>query len=138
MSGRPIPSTWDDVEKWLRDATLAEFDPVPVAVVKPKQTGAYECIVIRADLQQRVTQLSRYVRIGVQGWSVNKAGESRLAEAKRLAADFGAHLEVLLNDYTRSGPFLAAEVDSGPVRVKDSTSGLEYAYLTVLAEVHAA
>lgn len=138
MSSLSIPSRWDRPEEWLLTATRPEVAPIKVNTVKQPATGAHQAIVIRADLQQRLTQVSRYVRIGVQGWAVTAAKRGDYPAAAEIAGDYGALLEQLLNNPSTSGPFLAAEVDSGPVRVRDEESGIEYAYLTILAEIHSA
>jgi hypothetical protein len=99
--------------------------------LKPKTTGAYKHFLIRADLQNRVTPISRYCRVGVQAWSVRADGTANLADAFALAATFGEWLE----SQSGSSIILNAEIDSGPMRVKDDIQNLEYAYVTLLLEV---
>lgn len=132
MPGQSIPFTSPDVEAWLITTFGATFSGAPVRNVKPKQgTGAYSCIVIRADLQNRVTPISRYCRVGVQGWKVRADGTADLAGARQLAADYAAAIE----GAPRAGILLEAEVDAGPYRVVDTESGVEYQYVTLLLEL---
>lgn len=134
MAGQQIPTAAVDVERLLVDLLDPHGDApdvVPVRNVKPAQAAPYRCAVIRADLLNRVTKLSRYCRIGVQGWAVREDGSADLAAANRLAAEVAGAIE----QHAGTGWLLAAEVDAGPYRVTDTPSGIEYAYTTVLAEV---
>lgn len=98
--------------------------------VRPEKVKPYRLLVIRADLQQKVTPISRYCRLGVQGWSVRADGTSDLADAFDLTSEATAWLERNL-----SGVILSADVESGPSRVTDPVTRLEYQYSTVLLEV---
>lgn len=126
-----IPSTSPDVEKHLIMKINTASLGAKAYNLKPKTTGAYKHFIIRADLQNRVTPLSRYCRVGVQAWSVRTDGTSNLEDAFNLAAALGTWLE------SQSGAeiILKAEVDSGPMRVMDDIQHLEFSYLTVLLEV---
>lgn len=118
-----------DVDAVVRDV----LDPVEdTYLVKPEKAGAYRLLVSRADLQGRVTPLSRYCRVGVQAWSVRADGTSDLGDAFDLCAQAGAALEDAQN---HSRVILSAEVQSGPSRVVDDVTRLEYQYLTALLEV---
>lgn len=132
---RNIPTQWDDIEAWLITTLTPLMAPVVVRNVKPKQTAPYKALVVGADLQGRVTPISRYCRVRLQGWSVRADGTTDLADARTIAAAAGAHLEALPR---ASSPLIHAEVDAGPYRVTDPISGLEYQYVTVLCEVRAA
>ncbi len=131
MPGQSIPSAAPDVEAWLIATLGPTFSGAPVRNVKPKQTGAYSCVVIRADLQNRVTPVSRYCRIGVQGWKVRADSTADLSGARELCAGFARAVE----SAPRAGILLEAEIDAGPYRVIDSTSGIEYQYATLLLEL---
>lgn len=98
---------------------------------KPDATGAYKHFVVAADLQGRVTPISRYCRVRVQGWSVRANGTVDLADAFSLTRKFGEWLEGLAGQ----GIILSAEVDSGPMRVKDDVQRLEFSYLMAFLEV---
>ena len=63
------------------------------ALVKPEKAKPYRVLVSRADLQGRVTPLSRYCRVGVQAWSVRADGTADLGDAFDLCAAAGAALE---------------------------------------------
>ena len=102
------------------------------ALVKPEKAKPYRVLVSRADLQGRVTPLSRYCRVGVQAWSVRADGTADLGDAFDLCAAAGAALEASLNT---SSVVLAAEIQSGPSRVADDVTRIEYQYMTVLLEV---
>lgn len=98
--------------------------------MRPERAKPYRLLVVRADLQQKVTPISRYCRVGVQAWSVRVDGSSDLGDAFDLAAEAGAWLERNV-----SGVILSADVQSGPSRVTDDVSRLEFQYLTALLEV---
>lgn len=132
MPGQAIPTTSPDVEAWLITTFGASVSGAPVRTIKPKQGSVgYSCIVVRADLQNRITPISRYCRLGVQGWKVSSAGAADLAGARQLAADYSRAIE----SAPRAGILLDAEVDAGPYRVVDSESGIEYQYVTLLLEL---
>lgn len=101
-------------------------------LVKPEIAKPYRVLVSRADLQQRVTPLSRYCRVGVQAWSVRADGTADLGDAFDLCAAAGAALEAAPNT---SSVVLSAEIQSGPARVADDVTRIEYQYMTVLLEV---
>lgn len=101
-------------------------------LVKPEIAKPYRVLVSRADLQQRVTPLSRYCRVGVQAWSVRADGTADLGDAFDLCAAAGAALEAAPNT---SRVVLSAEIQSGPSRVADDVTRIEYQYMTVLLEV---
>lgn len=98
--------------------------------IKPERAEPYRLFVVRADLQQKVTPISRYCRVGVSAWSVRGDGTSDIGDAFDLAAAGNAWLE---NNVT--GVILSADVESGPSRVTDPVTRLEYLYSTVLLEV---
>lgn len=98
--------------------------------VKPERSKPYRLFVVRADLQQKVTPISRYCRVGVQAWSVRADGSADLGDAFDLAAAGNAWFENSV-----AGVVLSADVESGPSRVTDPVSRLEYLYSTVLLEV---
>ena len=102
------------------------------ALVKPELAKPYRVLVPRADLQGRVTPLSRYCRVGVQAWSVRSDGSANLPDAFDLCAAAGAALEAAPNT---SSVILSAEIQSGPSRVADDVTRIEYQYMTVLLEV---
>lgn len=140
MAGQSIPSTAPDVEAWLIQTFAAAVSPAIVRNVKPplklpsgatNPDAAKDQVIIRADLQNRATPISRYCRVGVQGWKVRADGTADLAGAFALAATFGQAVERA----ERAGLLLEAEIDGGPYRVRDTTTGVEYAYLTLLLEV---
>lgn len=101
-------------------------------LVKPEIAKPYRVLVSRADLQQRVTPLSRYCRVGVQAWSVREDGTADLGDAFDLCAAAGAALE---SAPSSSSVVLSAEIQSGPARVADDVTRIEYQYMTVLLEV---
>lgn len=131
--GRSIPTRWERLEPWLLDALRDALD-VSVDTVKPADLKPYKGIVIAAYLGQRVTPISRYARIGIQGWSVNNAGQPNRPDAQRLVLAAAEALEELDPD---GEPLLAAELDTGPDIVNDDISGIDFAYGVVLAEIHA-
>lgn len=132
-----IPVAFEDAEAWLLD--IGAFHGVPVKNLKPKDLEPpCSVIVLRVDPQNKITPLSRYVRIAASVHVVTAAGEADMPTARQLALDYGAFLEHLMNTPLLSGPFLDGQVDSGPVRAVDPDTGLHFAYLTFVAEQHAA
>lgn len=98
--------------------------------IKPEREKPFRFFVIRADLQQKVTPISRYCRVGISTWSVRRDGTSDIGDAFDLAASGNAWFE---NNV--AGLVLSADVESGPSRVTDPVTKLEYLYSTVLLEV---
>lgn len=112
---------------------LAVLRPVErTELIKPDLSNPYRVLVSRADLQQRVTPLSRYCRVGVQAWSVRPDGTADLGDAFDLCAAAGEALESSPNTFPI---ILSAEIQSGPARVADDVTRIEYQYMTVLLEV---
>lgn len=118
-----------DVEAVVKGVLSAVEDTY---LVKPERSGAYRLLVSRADLQGRVTPLSRYCRVGVQAWSVRSDGTADLGDAFDLCAAAGAAIEASPD---HSSVILAAEIQSGPSRVADDVTRIEFQYMTVLLEV---
>lgn len=132
---RPIPTSWPDIDAWVLPLLRAAFPALTVGNRKPAPGPDLRALVVRSDYGQRVTPLSRYVRLGIQSWVTTSAQEARTDQAFDQARDAGAFLETLDPD---GSPLLSASVDSGPIRVEDPESGLEYAYTVVLLEVQSA
>lgn len=131
---RPIATKWDRLESFLLPSLRSALS-VPVDTVRPATLKPYEGVVIAVNLGQRVTPISRYARIRVQGWSINNAGNPNRPAAQRLVLAVAEHLESLIPD---GDPIIAASLDVGPDIVNDSDSGLDHAYGVILAEIHAA
>lgn len=131
MPGQSIPTSSPDVEAWLIATLGAEFAGAAVRNVKPKQSAPYSLVLIRADLQNQATPISRYCRVSVQGWKVRADGTADLAGARALCAGYAAALEAA----PRAGILLDAEVNAGPYRVADAESGIEYQFASVLLEI---
>lgn len=119
-----IPTSSPDMEALL----IAGLSSVEATV--NVRTNRRRELVVRADLQQKVTPISRYCRVGLSAWSLHPDGSSDLGDAFDLAAAGNAWLE---NNTT--GVVLSADVESGPSRVTDPVTKLEYLYSTVLLEV---
>ena len=98
--------------------------------VKPERAKPFRLLQIRADLQQKVTPISRYCRVGISAWSVREDGSTDFADGFDLAAAANAWLE---NNV--SGVILSADVESGPSRTEDPVTKIEFHYSTVLLEV---
>ena len=104
----------------------------PTHLVKPELANPYRVLVSRADLQQRITHLSRYCRVGVQAWSVRADGTANLGDAFDMCAEAGRALELAQNTNQH---ILYAEIQAGPSRVADDITRIEYQYMTLLLEV---
>lgn len=136
--GRPVPTTWDELEPWLLD-TLRTALPDDADFVKNRkptdQVAPYRHLLVRGDLQQRVTPISRYARVGLTAWVVNEAGQADIPAARKFLQAACDALEAAPVD---GRPLLSAETQSGPLRTTDPVTNLETAYAVVLLEVHAA
>ena len=138
MSGQ-IPKRWPDMEAWfittVKAGLTAAGETATVVNLKPAATGAYRQVIVAADPGQLITPISRYVRLRVQVWSVRSNGTTAdLADSRDLADLVG----FIVESAPRNGnPIVAAEVDAGPSRVKDTESGIEYHASNILLEVHA-
>lgn len=122
-----IPTTAPDME----DLLIAGLSSVEQTFnIKPERAKPYRMLVIRADLQQKVTPISRYCRVGISAWSVRADGSSDLGDAFDLAAEANTWIESNV-----AGVILSAEVESGPSRTTDPITKLEFLYSTVLLEV---
>lgn len=131
-----IPTQWDRIEGYLLPLLRGEFPGTKITNNKPRQSAPFTCVVIRADLQQKRTPISRYCRIGIQAWNIQADGSANFQAAGDLAAAIAAFVESLPSQ--ANTPFLTAETQSGPSRFDDAASGPEYSYCEVLALVHAA
>lgn len=125
-----IPTTSPDVETWLIGLLGGALSPIRAHNVKPAAADSYKHLVVRADLQNKVTPISRYCRVGIQAWVVSE-GRADLGAAFDLAALAGRTLEAA----PRVGILIDAEIDSGPLRVMDDIAKIEFAYVTLLLEV---
>ena len=130
MSSLPIPTSSPDVEQLLQAALGQEFNGAPVRIVKSSQVAPYHCIVIRADLQNKATPISRYCRLAVSAWVVRSDGTADLKASRDLAGAYASAVERL-----SGGIVLSAEIESGPYRVEDPTGGPLYAVANLLLEV---
>ncbi|MBL5974798.1 MAG: hypothetical protein D3X82_13815 [Candidatus Leucobacter sulfamidivorax] len=70
--------------------------------------------------------------MGVQAWSVRADGTADLGDAFDLCKAAGAALEAAP---LSSRVVLSAEIQSGPSRVADDVTRIEFQYMTVLLEV---
>lgn len=127
---RRIPTSSPDIEVHLIPI-LSAATSESWFNVKPNRTGAYTLGLVRADLQGRVTPISRYCRVGLQGWAVDANGRADLGAAFDLVSLACTALE----EISGQGIILDAETQSGPVRVTDDITRLEYSYATLLLEV---
>ncbi len=152
MSGQ-IPTMWPDVEAWfigwVTAAKVVAADSALTGVLvrnqkpaakkadgtaNPDGTPPYKHVVVAADPGQLITPITRYVRVRVQGWVVTAQGSSDLKKAFNLTNV----VAYIAQQAPRDGnPIVSVEVDSGPSRVKDETTGLEYSFATLLLEVRA-
>lgn len=135
-----IPTTAPDVEAWIITTLSAAMAPAIIRNQRPPDRlpdgsdnpdAAKAQLIIRADLQNRVTPVSRYCRVTAQARSLRSDGTPDLAGQFDLAARFGRALEAA----PRTGLLLDAEVESGPYRVPDADTGVEYHVINVLLEV---
>lgn len=126
-----LPTPRIDLDAHLLATLGRTHDGATVTNVKPSTPAPYRAIVIQSIPQNRATAVSRYVRLIVQGWDVRAGGSSNFGAAQKLAGDYAAAVEAL----SGRGRVLVAEVESGPYRVTDPQSGVEYAVANLLLEI---
>lgn len=140
MSGQ-VPGRWPNVMSWLLDYLPTVLDPnVFVREDKPSVTGdpalvkPYKHLLVSVFPGGLVTAVTRTYRVTLQGWAVKTNGLADLDAAFALVSEAGFQLESAPHVGT---PLVFAEIDSGPNRVKDSVSTIEYQSLTLVLEVGA-
>lgn len=87
-------------------------------------------VQVRADMQNHVTALSRYCRVGITVWCLDANGRARVDEAFDLS---NVAVRALLA--SRDPAIIHAEWASGPTDTIDEIGQVEVAYSTVLLEV---
>lgn len=122
-----IPTRAPDVESHL---IFGLRSVAPTFNVKPSATKPYRHLIVRADLQGKVTPISRYCRVVIQAWSVRADGTADLGDAFDLANDAAHWLETHLDGFV-----LSASVEAGPFRVVDDVTRIEHQDVTALLEV---
>jgi len=128
---RAIPVTAPDVTAALLPIIQAGL----LTGEKARQTlqkGDKKAVLVRADLQGQVTQLSRYCRVGLTAF-YDDNGNHRLDKAFELS---NRAAKAMLT--SNSSLILSAEWQSGPVEVIDPITDKPAAYSTLLLEVHTA
>lgn len=141
MSGQ-IPTRWPDIEAWFIDfvtaakitAIQSDLSGAIVRNQKPDTAAPYKQIIIAADYGATITPITRYVRVRMQGWAVRENNSSDLKAAFDLSNVVAYIVQTAPRD---ADPIVAASVDAGPSRVKDTLSGLEYSATTLLLEIAA-
>lgn len=128
---RPIPGSAPDVTATLLPIIRAGLLTGEVARQTLK-SGDKKAVLVRADLQGHVTQISRYCRVGLTAF-YDDNGNHRLDKAMELS---NRAAKALLT--TDSSLILSAEWQSGPVEVIDPITDKPAAYSTLLLEVHTA
>lgn len=105
-------------------------EAVPEGVtVGPTKTDANKFVQLRIDLQNPVTPLSRYARVGITVWWVDEAGQARLDKAFDLSNVVARVIQ------TANVPeVLHAEWQSGPADTLDKHD-TPIQYTTMLLEV---
>lgn len=127
---RRIPTKAPDVTGVLIGQLAAAFPAATVRAVKPELAAPSKTVVVRADLQQQVNDISRWCRVGISCWVMTSAGTFDRDASFDLAADIGAWLEA-----NPTGPAIDAEVDSGPLDMVDDSTDQPVVYVTVLAQI---
>ncbi len=140
MAGQVIPAKSPDIEAWLIASLSPVLAPAIVRNQRPPATlpdgspnpdAGKPVVVVRASLANHITPISRYCRVAAQAWTLRPDGSPDLPACIRLAGRFGEELVRLVP----AGPLLSAEHASGPYRVTDEATRLEYAVINMLLEV---
>ncbi len=87
-------------------------------------------VQVRADVQGHATPISRYCRVGLSVWWLDRSGVARFDEAFDLS---NAAARALLS--SRSPKIIHGEWQAGPISMIDDISKKEIAYSTLLLEV---
>lgn len=123
-----IPTTPPDV--------LVALIPIVKAAVGPsvrvgsKKDNSNVFVMLRTDLQNPATPLSRYCRVGVTVWWVDTAGNARLDEAFDLS---NVACKAILE--SKHPMIIDAEWQSGPADTIDAAGKTPVQYSTLLLEV---
>lgn len=129
MSGRTIPTTPTDVVAGLAPIVDAVM-PAGARAGAKRRDGDDIFVLVRADLQNPATPITRYCRIGLTAFYKDPSGNVRDDLAIDLCATAG---RALLD--SSDTLIVAAEWQSGPFETTDSITGETVAYATVLLEV---
>lgn len=123
-----IPTTPPDLLAILLPIVRAA---VPAGVnVGRKKDDSNKFVLVRADLQNPVTPLSRYARVGVTVWWEDPPGRARIGEAFDLS---NTVVRAILE--AKHPAILDADWQSGPAETNDPISGVEIMYSSILLEV---
>ena len=129
MSSRTIPTTPPDVTAGLLPIINAAL-PTGARAGATRRAGDDIFVLVRADLQNPATPITRYCRVGLTAFYEDTDGNQRIDLAHNLCATAG---RALLD--SRDRLIVAAEWQSGPIETTDSITGEPVAYATVLLEV---
>lgn len=129
MSGRRLPTTPTDVVATLAPIVDAAMPTGGRAAAKRRASDNI-FVLVRADLQNPATPITRYCRVGLTAFYKDSNGNVRDDLAISLCATAG---RALMD--SRNKLIVAAEWQSGPIETTDSITGETVAYATVLLEV---
>lgn len=127
---RRVPTVAPDVEEWLVGVLTPAVAPALVRTTRPAGPHG-PLLVVRADMQQHITPITRYARVGMSAWVLRADGTGDVHTARALAAAAAAAVE----DLPRVGLLIDAETETGPYRVVDSITGTEYVHVGMLLQV---
>lgn len=125
---RPIPVAAPDVTAALLPIIQTGLLTGEVARQTLK-SGDKKAVLVRADLQGLVTQISRYCRVGLTAF-YDDNGNHRFDKAFEMSNRAAAAMLT-----STSALILSAEWQSGPVEVTDPITDKPAAYSTLLLEV---
>lgn len=129
MSARTIPTTPPDVTAALLPIINAAV-PTEARAGATRRDGDDIFILVRADLQNPATPITRYCRVGLTAFYKDADGNQRIDLALDLCAVASRALIA-----TRDRLVIAAEWQSGPIETTDAITQVPVAYSTVLLEV---
>lgn len=129
MSSRRIPTTPVDVAAIIAPIVDSAM-PAGARAGSKRRAGDDIFVLVRADLQNSATPISRYCRVGLTAFYKDSDGNQREDLAISLCATAG---RALLD--SRDTLIVAAEWQSGPIETVDAITGAPVAYATVLLEV---
>lgn len=129
MSSRVIPTRPPDVTGVLLTILNATTLPGSPAVGN-KRTNVARQVVVRADLQNQATPISRYCRVGLTVFYKDANGNARTDLGFDVAATAASAIIA-----SRHPAIISAEWQSGPLETIDEISKEPVSYITLLLEV---
>ncbi len=129
MSSRIIPTRPPDMTSVLLSILNSATLPGG-ATVSNRRTSTPRQVIVRADLQNHATPISRYCRVGLTVFYKDANGNARTDLGFDVAATAASAIIA-----SRHPAIVSAEWQSGPLETIDEISQEPVSYITLLLEV---